>query len=224
MFETNRIEFKSKVNDKLEKTVVGFLNNSEGRFISIGVDDETGEPVGIEDIDGTQLKIIDRIKDSILPSTLGLFEVRIEEKDGEKIIVIAISSGTEKPYYIKKYGMSPKGSYIRVGNSTQEMSRNMIDDLYSRRVRNSLYKIQSPRQDLTFAQLRIFYEENGFKLNDNFAKNLELLTEDGKYNYNAYLFADNNGLSMKVAKYSGKDKIDLIENQEYGYCSIINFT
>jgi predicted HTH transcriptional regulator len=29
---------------------------------------------------------------------------------------------------------------------------------------------------------------------------------------------------MKVAKYSGKDKIDLIENQEYGYCSIIKAT
>lgn len=29
---------------------------------------------------------------------------------------------------------------------------------------------------------------------------------------------------MKVAKYSGQDKIDLIENQEYGYCSIIKGT
>lgn len=110
--------------------------------------------------------------------------------------------------------MSPKGSYVRIGSSTQEMSRNMIDDLYSRRVRNSLYKISSPRQDLTFAQLKIYYEENGLALNENFAKTLELLNEDGKFNYNAYLFADNNGLSMKVAKYSGKDKIDLIENQE----------
>ncbi|MBG0764438.1 MAG: putative DNA binding domain-containing protein [Tissierellales bacterium] len=224
MIENNRVEFKSKLNDKLEKEVVGFLNSSKGGTIYIGVDDITGLPVGIEDIDGTQLKIINRIKNNILPSTLGLFEVRVEELKEEQIIAVAISSGTEKPYYIKKYGMSPKGSYIRVGNSTQEISRNMIDDLYSRRVRNSLYRIQSPRQDLTFAQLKIYYEENGLELNGNFAKNLELLMDDGRYNYNAYLFADNNGLSMKVAKYSGKDKIDLIENQEYGYCSIIKAT
>lgn len=135
-----------------------------------------------------------------------------------------ISSGTEKPYYIRRHGMSPNGCYVRVGSSTQPMTLDMIEDLYSRRTRNSLYKIQSPRQDLTFAQLKIYYEETGLKLNDNFAKNLELLTNNGGYNYNAYLFADDNGLSMKVAKYSGVDKIDLIENQEYGYCSLIKAT
>ncbi len=51
-----------------------------------------------------------------------------------------------------------------------------------------------------------------------------MLTDDGKYNYNAYLLADNNGLSMKVAKYSGIDKVDLVENAEFGYCSIVKAT
>ena len=113
---------------------------------------------------------------------------------------------------------------MRLGSSTIPMTPNIIDDLYSRRVRNSLNRIVSPRQDLTFAQLKIYYEENGFDLNENFAKPLELLTEDGRYNYNAYLLADNNGLSMKVAKYSGTDKVDLNENEEYGCCSIVKAT
>ena len=43
----------------------------------------------------------------------------------------------------------------------------------------------------------------------------------GKYNYNAYLLADENGVSIKVARYKGTDKYDLIENEEFGYCSII---
>ncbi|MBQ6341611.1 MAG: hypothetical protein IJI41_00660 [Anaerolineaceae bacterium] len=30
-----------------------------------------------------------------------------------------------------------------------------------------------------------------------------------------------NGASIKVAKYAGDDKTDLIENAEYGYCSLI---
>ncbi|MFA5577045.1 MAG: RNA-binding domain-containing protein [Tissierellaceae bacterium] len=223
MIENSRIEFKRELNSKLEKEVVGFLNNQEGGIIYIGLDDR-GEVYDIEDLDGTQLKIIDRIRDGILPSPLGLFDVVIEEIDNKEIIKIIISSGTEKPYYIKKYGLSPAGSYIRIGSSTQQMTTSLIDDLYSRRVRNSLNRILSPRQDLTFAQLKIYYEENGLSLNDNFAKNLELLTEDGKYNYNAYLLADNNGLSMKVAKYKGTDKVDLIENAEFGYCSIVKAT
>ncbi len=65
------------------------------------------------------------------------------------------------------------------------------------------------------------YEERGLALNDKFASTLELLTPDGKYNYVAYLLADENGVSVKVAKYAGRDKVDLIENEEYGYCSLI---
>ena len=31
-------------------------------------------------------------------------------------------------------------------------------------------------------------------------------------------------MSIKVAKYAGTDKVDLIENEEYGYCSLIKAT
>src|SRR5690606_30247556 len=62
-------------------------------------------------------------------------------------------------------------------------------------------KIRSNRQDLTFEQLRIYYEEKRKPLNNQFKKNLELLTEDGALNYAAYLLADENGVSIKVAKY-----------------------
>jgi ATP-dependent DNA helicase RecG len=37
----------------------------------------------------------------------------------------------------------------------------------------------------------------------------------------AYLLADSNGTSIKVAKYKGKDRVNLTENNEYGYCSLI---
>lgn len=53
---------------------------------------------------------------------------------------------------------------------------------------------------------------------------IELLTPEGKYNYVAYLLADENGVSIKVAKYARTDKVDLIKNEEYGYCSLIKAT
>lgn len=84
--------------------------------------------------------------------------------------------------------------------------------------------ISAPRQDLTFAQLKIYYQERGLELNNQFANSLELLTPDGTYNYIAYLLADENGVSIKVAKYAGKDKVDLKENEEYGYCSLLKAT
>ena len=221
--ESNRIEYKSTLTDKFEREVVAFLNYHEGGHIYIGVNDN-GNAVGIEEVDSIQLKIIDRIKNNILPSTLGLFDVVIEKMNGKDVINIIISSGTEKPYYIKNQGMSPIGCYIRVGSSAQPMTTAMIDNAYSKRIRTTLANITSPRFELTFEQLRIYYEEKGLKLNDQFKINLELIANKKDYNYIAYLLADDNGTSIKVAKYAGIDKVDLIENEEYGYCSLIKAT
>ena len=100
MHETNRIEYKRELTDDLEKEVVAFLNYREGGFIFIGID-TNGKVVGIANSDKLQLKIKDRIKNNILPSCMGLFDVVAEEKEGKGIIKIIVASGSEKPYYIK---------------------------------------------------------------------------------------------------------------------------
>lgn len=202
---------------------MAFLNYPEGGFIYIGID-KNGEALGVDNIDNLQLTIKDRIKNNILPSAMGLFDIIPEKIDGKDILKVIVASGSEKPYYVRKFGMSEKGCYIRTGSASEPMTAKQIEDLFSKRVRNSLRRIQSPRQDLTFEQLKIYYEAAGKSLNNQFAKNLELLTDDGKYNYVAYLMADDNGMSMKVAKYSGADRVNLAENYEFGYCSLVKAT
>ena len=223
MTETNRIEFKQELTDRLDREAVAFLNYREGGVIYIGID-KTGKVIGVKDLDGDQLKVKDWLKHNIQPSCMGLFDVIGETKDGKDIIKITLASGPEKPYYLKKYGMTEKGCFIRIGSACEPMPVRMIEDLFSKRTRNSIGKIKSNRQDLTFAQLKIYYEAQGFNLNEHFANNLELLTKDGELNYVAYLMADENGTSIKVAKYAGKNRVDLIENQDYGYCSLIKAT
>jgi predicted HTH transcriptional regulator len=207
----------------IEKEVIAFLNYKEGGFIYIGID-KNGHTVGVDDVDDCMLKLKDRINNNISPSAMGLFDIVEEKKDGRSVVKITVASGIEKPYFKTKYGMTPKGAYIRIGTSAEPMPQEMIDRLFAIRTRNSIGKIVSNRQDLTFEQLRIYYDEHGKRLNDNFARSLELLTEDGKYNYVAYLFADENGNSIKVAKYSSLERCDLIGNNEYGYCSLIKAT
>lgn len=151
MTETNRIEFKEKLTDKLdlEEEVVAFLNYREGGVIYVGVN-KNGVPVGVEDIDGDMLKIKDRIRNKISPSPMGLFDVTAEYMEGVKVIRVFVASGSEKPYYLSKVGMSPKGSFIRVGTAAEPITQDMIEYLFAHRVRNSLRNIKSPRQDLTF--------------------------------------------------------------------------
>ena len=218
--ESNRIEYKKELTDNLEKEVIAFLNYRDGGVIYLGIDD-SGNIVGINDADTVQLAVKDRIKNNIQPSALGLFDVILEHKDGKNIIKIIVAGGSEKPYYLRKFGMSEKGCFIRVGSASEPMTQDMIDSLYSRRVRNTIGKMESPRHDLRFEQLTIYYDSAGLKLNDAFMKNLELLTPEGKPNYAAYLLADENGDSLQVAKYAGTDRVRLIENRDYGCCSLV---
>lgn len=223
MTETNRIEFKQTLNDKLEREVVAFLNYVGGGVIYLGIDNN-GNTVGIDNPDAVQLKIKDRIKNNITPSCMGLFDVVTEERAGKAIIKIIVASGQERPYYIKKYGMSEKGTFIRTGSAAEPMPASMIETLFAKRTRNSIGKIKAPRQDLKFEQLRIYYDSAGKTLNNRFADNLELLNEDRVYNYVAYLMADNNTTSVKVARYSGSDRVDLVQSDEYGFGSLIKAT
>lgn len=66
--------------------------------------------------------------------------------------------------------MTPDSCFIRVGSSIQSMSNEMINNKFNKRTRNSLKNIVSPKQDLTFTQLKIYYEEKGFSINSNFLR------------------------------------------------------
>ena len=225
MTETTRIENKAILTPELdiEKEVIAFLNYKGGGCIYIGVD-KNGQTLGVDDVDDCMLRLKDRIKNNISPSAMGLFDITEEKRDGRSVVKITIASGVEKPYFKTKYGMTPRGAYLRIGTSAEPMPQETIDRLFATRTRNSISRVVSNRQDLRFEQLRIYYKEHGKQLNDNFPRTLELLTEDGRYNYIAYLLADENGNSIKVAKYSSLDRCDLIENNEYGYCSLIKAT
>ena len=223
MIETNRIEFKQELTENIEKEVIAFLNYREGGLIYIGVTKQ-GKTVGVVDSDSDQLKIKDRLKHNISPSCMGLFDVVSEKKEGFDIIKVIVASGSEKPYFLRKFGMTEKGTFMRIGSASEPMPQKIIDDFFAKRTRNSISKIKSNRQDLSFEQLKIYYEALDKKLNDKFAQSLELLNEDGYLNYVAYLLADHNGTSIKVAKYKGLNRVNLVENNEYGYCSLVKAT
>lgn len=220
--ESNILEYKLELNDKFEKEIVAFLNTDGGKLM-IGIDDHENV-VGILNADAVMLACINRLKDNIKPTIIGIFNVAIQSIDRKNVIEITVSSGFEKPYFIKKYGMTSKGCFLRSGSESIPMEQVMIESLFSKRVINTLHNVISPNQNLTFSQLKIFYQENGFDMNDYFLSNLGFYTVDGKFNYNAFLMSDNNSISIKVAKFSGNDKVDLISNDEYGYCCLVKST
>jgi predicted HTH transcriptional regulator len=221
--ENNRIEFKRELSDRFERAVVAFLNYPGGGEIIIGVDDN-GLAVGLEDCNAVQLMVVDRIRNNIRPQVLGLFDVVQDQIDGKDVIRVIVSCGQQRPYYIRKHGMSELGCYIRVGCSSQPMNEEMIEELITKRQQITLQTMPSPRQNLTFKQLYIYYGERNFEPTEQFIESLDLRLSDGDFNYAAYLLSDENGASIKVASYAGTDKVDLYETREYGNRCLITAT
>lgn len=224
VIEDSRNEFKVKLPDDLEETVIGFLNSKDGGNIYIGISDD-GTVVGLKNnLDLLQRKIKDIIVSNIEPSVLGLFDIEVLEENSKKYIHITVAKGVERPYHIKGMGMTTDSCFIRVGSSNEKMSTTLINKMFRSRTKDSLKNIVSPIQDLTFRQLKMYYIEKGFDIGENFERQLEFYTDDNKFNYIAYLLADNNRISIKVAKYVGDDVDEIEEYYEFGECSLITAT
>lgn len=215
--ETESVELKRNLNEHFEKEIVAFLNTHDG-VIYVGVEDD-GTICGIEKVDETLKKIADIIATTILPNPQELITVSLEFINQKTIVEVNVKKGNEL-YYIKKYGRSSKGCYIRSGSTCQSMSEKLIATKYLKTLlrNNDITQIESNKRDLSFKQLKVYYSDMKFNLNDEtFERNLSLLTEDGKYNLLAELLSDENRISIKVAKFKGKNKAILLEKSEYGY-------
>lgn len=97
--ENSRVEFKVKLVNDLEETIIGFLNSKDGGIIYLGVNDD-GKVVGLNNnLDLLQRKIKDRIISNIEPSTLGLFDIEILNDNKKNYLKLTIARGLEKPYH-----------------------------------------------------------------------------------------------------------------------------
>ena len=219
--ETEAVELKKCLTDSFEKEVVAFLNSRDGK-IYIGIDNE-GEIIGVSNPDEILRKISDIISNNILPNPTDFITVETSKKENKTIIVVHVHRGTSL-YYINKYGRSSKGCYIRVGTSCRSMSEEQIEREFNSYIlsKTDISQIESTRKSFSFKSLKIYYNEKKYHINDRFFEyNLGLKNKDGKYSLLAELLSDENRISIKIAKFQGKDKSVLIEKSEYGYQCIL---
>ena len=207
--ETELIEFKKSTGELKEGVIslASMLNKNGSGTLYFGVKndgDVVGQQIGDNTLRDVSQAIANFIKPQIIPS------VSIEYI-GENNIIKVYVQGNERPY--SAYGKY----YMRSADEDREISPNTLRDVMLSNA-DSLVRIESNNQVLTFNQLKMLYTNAGLTINEETYKhNLNLLTQDGKYNLMANLLADNNSFSIKVAKFKGTDKTELITRNEYGY-------
>lgn len=87
--ENHCIEFKSTLNDNFEKEIIAFLNSRDGGSLYLGIED-TGRVIGVDKVDETQLMIANRLRDRIVPSVMGLFDICVKTWMENKLPVFAL--------------------------------------------------------------------------------------------------------------------------------------
>lgn len=221
--ETESIELKEKLNDNFIKVAVSFLNTLDG-IIYIGVKDN-GEILGVNNTDQVLQEIADIITTQILPNPQELIEIGTKYVEGRSVIEVKVKKGCTL-YYIKKYGRSATGCYIRIGSTSRSMTEKQIEERYVAALnitQKSIAEIPVIRDDFTFAKLKNYLITKGFHVSEStFYKNFNLITSDGKFNILAEILADENSNSVKVAVFNGKDKSEFIKRNEYGYTCLLD--
>ena len=210
-------------------SLVAMLNKCGEGCLYFGVDD-SGELVGQEIGKDTLRDIAHRITESVYPQIIP--KISIIDDNGKTGILVTVEGGNTPYSYQDKY-------YIRIADTDRILKPEELKEYFSFKYNlESIVKTASRSRILSFNQLKSLFLIRGLTLNDEtFLENLNLLTKDGGYNLLAELISDANDISIKVAKFSGKDKSELIVRNEFGnkclflaseqvlqYCEALNET
>lgn len=128
--ESKNVEFKvtlPKDSEKYTKTVVAFANTQGGKLI-FGVDDKTRKVAGIDEDE--LFRMMDRISNAISDSCNPQIVPNIEPQtvDGKTIIVVTVTPGANRPYYLKSRGKDA-GTFIRVAGTSRPAYPEKIKEL-----------------------------------------------------------------------------------------------
>lgn len=217
--EDHQIEYKASLAEGVAKEIVAFLNSEDGRIV-VGVNKQR-EVVGIreEDIDITMRGISDIITDQISPRCIDFVHQCREKREDKNVIVIEVRKGN-RLYYIKRYGLSQRGCYIREGSSCKPLEPDEIMARYTASLdipEKDIAEMPSGRERLSFRILKNYLVSNGFHFNEEtFETNLHLRTKKGEYNYLAEILADENDIVINVATFATENKTIYLKRDEFG--------
>lgn len=212
-YENQNIEFKQEYVPEIRKEVVAFTN-AEGGIILVGVRKD-GSVAGIEDPDEVMLQIVNSLKDAIAPDVMPFVSVKTVEMEGRQIVEVEVSTGTNRPYYLREKGLKPSGVYVRKGSSSQPMTDEGIREMIIQNSGRSYENNRSMNQNLTFETLSYEMKRRSIEFGSSQMRTLKLVGEDGLYTNLACLLSDQCEITTKVALFQGTDKAVFRDRKEF---------
>ena len=177
--ENQNIEFKQEYVSDIKKEVMAFVN-AEGGTVLIGVRKD-GTVIGVPNPDDVMLQTASSLKDSLAPDVMPFVSIRMIEIEKKQVVEIEVTTGTNRPYYLKEKGLRPSGVYIRKGSSSQPMTDEGIREMIIRNSGRSYEEGRSMNQDLTFDTASDEMRRRGIEFGSSQMRTLKMIGEDGLY-------------------------------------------
>lgn len=202
--ESEFVELKSTLTEDMKTEVIAFLNSYSGGTIYVGVDDE-GNVIKLsqKDRDLNESRIINWIRDeAIYPNCSEFIKVKYNK---DEVLVISITPGNNKPYYLKEKGPIPSGIYIRYGRNKSQASQEEITRMINESSNIFYEEMISSVQELTFNTLKLKFIEKNLNFSD-FKMITSGFIRKNKYTNLAFIFSDQYDVETKIGIYQGIDR------------------
>jgi len=219
MIEGTFVEFKREFNEKVINTMLAFLN-TEGGTLYLGLADDgsvygLGAASSVGDIDLEGRRITASFRNNVVPDPSPFLKVEPEKRDGKFIIKITVKQGGSIPYCFSKYGLVPKGVYVRIGSTTVMATREHIHQMIKDNSAGQFNSELSIEQDLTFDYADKIFSGKEIKFGLQQKQSLGLIHSDGRYTNLALILSDQCPYTTKTAIFEGTNKERFKDRKEF---------
>ncbi|MCI8549088.1 MAG: AAA family ATPase [Lachnospiraceae bacterium] len=205
MFVENKTtEFKREYVEDIKNTIVAFAN-CDGGTLYIGVNDD-GKVCGVDNVDGTMLRVTNAIRDAVRPDLTMFSECRNDVMDEKPIVCVTVQRGTARPYYLRGKGIRPEGVYVRQGASTVPATDVAILNMIKETGGDSYETARSLDQNLTFNKATDFFKKRKVEFEKAQMRTLHLIGKDDTYTNLAFLLSEQCTHMIKLAVFEGSKK------------------
>lgn len=220
--EGKTLEFKENASSLLGiiKTIVAFANTAGGTLV-IGVEDKTKKIVGLVDPLEDEMRIINKIADSVVPLLTPNIEIQTYRK---KAIILVQVPFVPCPYQVRKEGQL--ATYVRFGSSNRIADEVMVDTIKSL-ARNMTFDERpcaaASKNELDWQAIQDIFEAEQKKINQLKAKSIGIITtqigNDHPSNGGVILFGKNRSTIfpdaiVRCVRFSGITRGDSIDHKE----------
>lgn len=223
--ETTNIDYKELVEERKPKSwlkSVSAFANTKGGIILFGVEDETHELKGLENVIKDAEKITELINSKITP--LPRYEINTYIEDEKDYLELKIGDGPLTPYYVLSDGR--KEAYVRMGNQSILAEEYILNNLIlkGRNLTFDALPTEYNIGDLSFTLLAATVKERTNKIFDEKKDyfSLNLANNENKLTNAGALLSDQGALKQSkivCTRWKGLTKgvisEDAIDDKEY---------